>query len=261
MNNEITVSLVEDNPGFRSALLEALAGSPLMKVVHVATDFSEGMALLDQQPTDVLLVDLELPGGDGYEVIAGAATAWPDCKIMVISVFDEGHKIIPAIELGAEGYIIKGGGMEEIQHQIQRLLDGENPMSPSVAKCLMGRVREAKPAVTLATAGGVLVQQAPAQPEEAPTPEINADNEKILLLPRQELETIHLIAKGCTAAEVAAHMEVSETTVRTYLRRIYFRLNVNNKLDALRELGLIDDIKPLVALLKSRKRRKSGNGG
>lgn len=239
MRKKITVSIVEDTPEFRDTLVCALTTAGNMAVVHVATDLREGMALLKRPATDVLLVDLDLPDGEGYDIIRSATRVWPGCKIMVISVFGEGHKVVPALECGAEGYIVKSGGLTDIQHQVQALMKGECPVSQAIAKHIVRRVRVIGEATH-------------------PFMQSSEPNEKLLLLPKQEAETIRLIAKGLEVLEVAAYMGVQPSTIRTYLKRIRERLGAKNKVEALHALGLIDDSRVPTVPAYAPKPRKTG---
>jgi DNA-binding NarL/FixJ family response regulator len=209
MNNKITVSLVEDNPVFRDALMSVLSKTEGVEVAHLATDLREGRAFLRQRPTDVLLVDLDLPDGSGHTLITEALQAWPQCRVMVISVFSEESKVFEAMQAGARGYLLKGGGMQQLQEQIQQFIEGGSPMTPSIGALMVNWFKfYSNPDDQLDVSG----------------------------LSPQEAETMRYVAKGFTYAEIARLMSISVTTVKAYVNRVYDKLQVSSKTEALHEL-------------------------
>ena len=202
----IRVAVVEDDTRFREAFERAIATAPDMTLAAVATNRTEGLAMLRTALADVLLVDLGLPDGSGVDVIRAAQQAWPGCAVMVTTAFaDEAH-VRASIEAGAAGYLLKDSAPEQIASEIRVLQGGGSPISPLIARRVLLRLR------------------APASP---PAPDA--------ALSARETQVLELVAKGFTFEEVAQRLAVSPHTVQTFVRRIYAKLEVNSKMEAVNE--------------------------
>lgn len=213
------VLIVEDDPHFRAALTEALRDASDMQLVGAADDLPEGLRLLEQHRPDVLLVDIGLPSGSGIELIRRAEASVPDCDSMVVTVFADEAVVIECIEAGATGYLLKDSNADDIVQQIRVLRDGGSPISPAIARRLLKRLAPAP---------------LPPGPSQAPSVSLSA----------QEGCVLSMSAKGYNYDEVARLMGVSRHTVGTYVKRIYHKLQVHSKTEAVyeaRNLGLVDD--------------------
>ncbi|AXV84355.1 response regulator [Ralstonia solanacearum] len=218
----IHVAIVEDDSGFLDALTQALESAPDMRLTGVAGSRAEGLALLDGAPADVLLVDLGLPDGSGIDVIEAAARQWSACSIMVSTNFGDETHVMRSIEAGAAGYLLKDSSAARILNEIRSLASGGSPISPIIARQILARFRQ----------GGA----------RGTTSEVSA-SESSPLLSAREKEVLDLITKGFTAQEIAKLMALSHFTVRTFVRRIYSKLKVTSKAEAIyeaRTLGLLD---------------------
>jgi DNA-binding NarL/FixJ family response regulator len=211
----IHVAIVEDDLGFRSALARALLAAPDMKLAGTAGTKAEGIALLQGPPVDVLLVDLGLPDGSGIEVIRAAARQWPSCSIMVSTNFGDETHVMRSIEAGAAGYLLKDSSQAKIVDEIRSLASGGSPISPIIARQVLARFRQD-------TAPGTTTGAEPAAGEPQ-------------LLSAREKEVLDFITKGFTAVEIAKLMGLSHFTVRTFVRRIYSKLKVTSKAEAIYE--------------------------
>lgn len=218
------VALVEDDLRFRTAFVAAITrAADLLLQAEVGT-LREGLALLQQPAADVLLTDLGLPDGSGIELIRAARQAWPRCEVLVVTVFGDESHVIQAIQAGAAGYLLKDSSPEHFVEQIRGVRAGGSPISPLIARQLLLRFQGAAP---------------PAAPRPAAPDEAAAD----MLSPR-ETEVLGYIAKGFTFDEVARLLALSRHTVLTYVRRIYGKLEVGSKTEAMheaRKLGLLRD--------------------
>jgi DNA-binding NarL/FixJ family response regulator len=224
----IHVAIVEDDPGFRDALSKAVQASPDMQLASMAGTRAEGLAMLQGPPADVLLVDLGLPDGSGIDVIVAAVAQWPSCNIMVSTTFGDETHVMRSIEAGAAGYLLKDSSPAKMIDEIRSLASGGSPISPIIARQVLARFRGA--AATTAPA-------APAAPGLA-----GADQAAILSV--REREVLDFITRGFTAQEIAKLMQLSPFTVRTFVRRIYSKLKVTSKTEAIyeaRTLGLLPD--------------------
>jgi DNA-binding NarL/FixJ family response regulator len=203
----IHVALIEDDVNFQNAFIEALNGSSDLRLVAVATCRAEGLALLQAAPADVLVVDLGLPDGSGIDVIRAAAKLWPGCAVMVSTTFGDEMHVMQSLEAGAAGYLLKDSSPTSMVNEIRDLNSGGSPISPLIARQVLTRFR-----------AGL---RPPREADEAVT------------LSERERETLNLITRGFSAKEIAALMQVSQHTVQTYVRRIYSKLKVNSKSEAI----------------------------
>lgn len=175
---------------------------------------AEGLALLQSAPADVLLVDLGLPDGSGIDVIKAAALLWPSCSIMVSTNFGDETHVMRSIESGAAGYLLKDSSPSRMIDEIRSIASGGSPISPIIARQILARFRTSAPVST----------------EEQPPVEDSS-----ALLSSREREVLDFISKGFTTQEIAKLMQLSHFTVRTFVRRIYSKLKVTSKAEALYE--------------------------
>jgi len=209
----IRIALVEDDARFRAAFAAAIAGSNDLMLQAQAASLQEGLGLLSGPAADVLLVDLGLPDGSGIDLIRATRTAWPTCDIMVSSVFGDEAHVLSSIEAGAVGYLLKDSEPEKIVEQVRSLRAGGSPISPLIARQVLARLRPNTGTVD---------------------PPLSA----------RESEVLNYITKGFSYDDIVRLLQISRPTVLTYVRRIYAKLQVNSKTEAVyeaRKLGLTRD--------------------
>lgn len=215
----ITVLVVEDNPRFRESFTEAIEGDSEFKLVGAAANGTDGLRMLDEHRPDVLLVDLDLPDISGVELIRHAARSLPESDVMVITVFGDERSIIESIEAGATGYLLKDAMPPDFVGQIRELRAGGSPISPIIARRLLTRFH----------------------PPGAPESEHETSNDRPALSEREH-SVLSLVAKGFSFGEIARVLNVSPHTVTTHVKRIYRKLQVRSKTEAVyeaRKLGLL----------------------
>jgi DNA-binding NarL/FixJ family response regulator len=218
----VGVLIVEDEPEFLSRFSEAVLGDPLLRLLGAVSTGKAGLALLDAQPPDVLLVDLGLPDISGIELIRHAARHHPGCDALVVTMFaDDGH-VLGSIEAGATGYLLKDASAARIAAAIHEVREGGSPISPSIARRVLARFRGGAPAAATLTA--------PAAPAEASP------------LSERETELLRLVAKGFSFDAVAEVLAISPHTVVTHVKNIYRKLAVHSRGEAVheaRQMGLL----------------------
>jgi DNA-binding NarL/FixJ family response regulator len=229
-SSRLSVALVEDDVHFQNALRTAMAASPDMELVHLAPNRAHGLAMLQQPPADVLLVDLGLPDGSGIDVIRAAHALWPHCAIMVSTTFGDEAHVLQSIEAGAAGYLLKDSLPEDLLHEIRVLHQGGSPISPLIARQILTRFRTRQSAQEPAMAAMPAAPAAPPEPPALASPEREAPT-----LSGRELEVLQMITKGFTTEEIAALLKVSVHTVQTYVRRVYVKLKVKSRTQAIWE--------------------------
>jgi DNA-binding NarL/FixJ family response regulator len=140
--NHLSVLIVEDDPGARDRLAEAIQVQKDMKLLDAVSNLSDArQAIADSWP-DVLLVDLGLPDGDGTELIHEVSASKRPCEIMVITVFGDEKHVLRAIEAGAGGYLLKEEESEQIGRCIRQLIEGGSPISAPIARHLLSLFRK-----------------------------------------------------------------------------------------------------------------------
>lgn len=195
------IALLEDDPRYRAGLAELLSAEPGFEVVAVfgaVKPFLDAVHA-DEAPWDLVISDLGLPDGTGVEAIREVKRAAPTVTAVAVTVFEDPDTILEAICAGADGYLLKRTGAEEVVAQIRVVLAGGSPLTPAVAKTVVGLLREPKTSV--------------AQADE-------------LDLSEREREVLRLLAEGLVYKQVAAALDLSVETVKTYVRRIYRKLQV-----------------------------------
>ena len=207
----IRVAVVEDDAACRASVVQAVQAAPDMRLAWQAAARAPALALLPGAPLDVLLVDLGLPDGSGLEVIAAARQHWPDCAVMVSTMFGDEAHVLHSIEAGAMGYLLKDVEAPALLDELRSLHAGGSPINPLVARKLLLRTAGAAPQ--------------PAAQADAAQPE----GER---LSAREAEVLRRVARGHTLAEVAQALGVSRHTVRSYVRRIYGKLQVSTRAQA-----------------------------
>jgi DNA-binding NarL/FixJ family response regulator len=219
----IRVALVEDDVNFQNELRLAIAAAPDMSLHDVASTQAQGLAMLQQEAADVLLVDLGLPDGSGIEVIRAAHAHWPTCNIMVSTTFGDELHVMRSLEAGATGYLLKDSSAPDLLAEIRSLHGGGSPISPLIARQILLRFRQDGLSTTTR-----LFAFTPKQTDAQ--------------LSTREYQVLELTTQGFSTDEIAASLAVSRHTVQTFIRRIYSKLKVKTKpqaIHAARERGFI----------------------
>lgn len=219
----IHVVLVEDDINFQNAFRAAISLAPDMKLMTVASTRAQAFQAIEGAPADILVVDLGLPDGSGIDVIRAAQLAWPSCAIMVSTTFGDEMHVIGSIEAGASGYLLKDSLPKALTDEIRCLHGGGSPISPLIARHILMRFRPE----TSVAAPENLPAQSPIDPTAEPTTMAN--------LSVRERQVLDLITKGFTYDEIANLMQISRNTVMTFVRRIYSKLEVKSKTEAIYE--------------------------
>lgn len=214
----ISVLIVEDEPEFLRRFSEAVLADGRLRLLGAVSSGAAGLALLDAQPPDVMLVDLGLPDMDGVELIRHAARRHPGCDVLVVTMFADDRHVMASIEAGATGYLLKDASIERIAAGIHELQAGGSPISPGIARRVLQRFRVAP------------VPSAPPAPA-APS-----------LLSERETEILRLVAKGFSFDTVGELLGISSHTVVTHVKKIYRKLAVHSRGEAVYEasqMGLL----------------------
>jgi DNA-binding NarL/FixJ family response regulator len=206
------ILLLEDLPEIRAWLktlaLQVFPGAQISESARI----HDALELVNAVRFDVALVDLGLPDGSGVEVVQALREKQPDVQSVVVTIHDDDDHLFPALQAGAFGYLLKEQTREQLAEQLQRIAQGEPPLSPSIAR----RV----------------IQYFTAQAKML-TPHVQ--------LTDRENEVLLRVAKGFTLPEIGLQLNLSRHTIADYVKQIYRKLNVSSRAEAALEaqrLGL-----------------------
>jgi len=212
------ILLVEDNAPTRQHLATSINRHPQLNIISSCSCLQEGLAALSQQTPDVLVTDLGLPDGSGIELIRAARQQNENIAIMVITVFGDERNVLSAIEAGASSYLLKDGDTDYIGDAILKLLAGESPISAAIARQLLKRYQR-------------------------DNHDNNMPHKKSPALTEREIDVLACMAKGYTYNEAAEILTMSSHTVTSHIKKIYRKLEVNSRGEAVYEaiqMGLVD---------------------
>ncbi|MFC4061336.1 response regulator [Planomonospora corallina] len=208
----ITALVVDDHPVFRQGL-RGLLGAMDIEVVGEAADGQEAVALAAELQPDVVVMDLQMPNGNGIEATRTITRTSPRIGVLVLTMFHDDDSVFAAMRAGARGYLLKEAGAEEIGRAVRAVAAGEAIYGPRIAR----RV--------LAFFAGLPGPALPAFPE----------------LTEREREVLELVAQGRSNTEIAGILFLSGKTVRNHVSNIFMKLQVADRAQAIvraREAGL-----------------------
>lgn len=212
----IRVMIADDQELVRSGFTMILEAQPDIEVVAEASDGAEALALVRQCRPDVALLDIRMPNLDGIEA-AKAICAQTDCRAIMLTTFDQDDYVYDALYGGASGFLLKDVRRDDLVHAVRVVAAGESLLAPRITRRLISDLTERRPR--------------PARPEEG------LDG-----LTTRERETLKLLGRGLSNAEIAVAMVVSEHTVKTHVSNVLSKLGLRDRVQAViaaYESGLI----------------------
>jgi two-component system nitrate/nitrite response regulator NarL len=234
----VKVLIVEDNPVARSFLCRVVresfsdsiaiteAGDLETARRHIAlTGGPRGVHGSD--PFKLILVDLELPDGNGMELLA-ELVQYPSTKIVTTLYSDDDH-LFPALQRGADGYLLKEDRFEVLVEELQKIVRGQPPLSPAIARRLLTHFRHGTPGEGSPPEAGGFAPHAGFTTSRPVAMETPVDHER--LTPR-ESEVLTYLSKGFTIKEIASLMGIKWFTVNDHIKSIYKKLNVSSRAEA-----------------------------
>lgn len=214
MNGEpLTILIADDHPLFRKGLRALLATLPQVEVVGEAANGSEAVRLAAQLQPDVVLMDLQMPNGDGLTAVRAIVAAQPSVRVLVVTMFQDDDSIFAAMRAGARGYVLKDMDDDDITRAILAVGRGDAIFSPSIATRIMHFFSTTS------------AQPRPMFPE----------------LTESERNVLRLMAKGLHNDAIAQQLSFSPKTVRNYISNIFTKLQVADRAQAIvraRDAGL-----------------------
>ncbi len=199
----IRILLVDDHQVVREGLRRMLELEADMKVVGEANDAKEALTQVESLSPEVILMDIKMPGVDGIELTRQLKEKQPSCNIIMLTLYDE--YLAEAIEAGAVGYLLKDVKREELVKAIRAVHQGRSPLNLSLSRDQLA---------------------------EFATP---AESKQHAYLPERELAVLRMIADGITTEEIANQLFLSQASVKRSVRRIFEKLGVRNRSEAVSE--------------------------
>jgi len=193
--NKIRLVIVDDHPVVRDGLRGILESQPDFEVVGEASDGEAAVRITKTLKPEIVLMDLRMPEMDGVTALREIKASNPQVQVLVLTTYDSDADILPAIEAGASGYLLKDSSREELYTALRATARGETVLAPAVAARLVGRMR------------------APAEEQ----------------LSSRELEVLQLVAEGDSNSEIASRLHISQATVKSHLIHIFGKLGVSDR--------------------------------
>jgi DNA-binding NarL/FixJ family response regulator len=201
---EISVCIVEDNKDIRQALEQIVSMSEGYHMAGAFPDAESALAGLPELHPDIVLMDINLGGMSGTEVVRLLKPRFPDMLFMMCTVYEEDEQIFEALAAGANGYILKKTAPAKLLEAIRELYEGGAPMSSQIARKVVAAFNKA----------------------------LKVPQSRLDSLSNRESEILVLLAKGLLYKEIAAQLNIAQETVRKHVYHIYDKLHVNNRVEA-----------------------------
>ena len=203
MGKQIKVMLIEDHPEYREVIDLALKDEPDMELASQVGSAERALRVLqnrlDHNWPDLILLDLNLPGSSGLEALPSLHACCPQAKVIVLTQSDRESDVLQAVHSGASGYLLKSSTVNQIVEAIRTVNAGGVTLGSGVAKYILRTVQS----------------------------QLSLAEDQNALSPR-ELEILSLLGEGRLKKQIASELGISVSTVATYIRRIYDKLNVQN---------------------------------
>lgn len=205
-----SLSIIEDDDNIRQYLAEQIRLHIDVDRLDEFADAEAALAQLSANPVEIALFDVQLPGMSGIECMRKLKIIHPRMQMMVLTVYDNADTIFDALKAGASSYILKNTPPEKIIEAIQELYNGGSPISSQIARKVIEafQIKENR-------------------------------NEYFQTLSRREQEILEQLSRGFYYKEIADKLFISFETVRSHIRHIYEKLQVNSRVEALKKTGLL----------------------
>jgi DNA-binding NarL/FixJ family response regulator len=208
----ITVSIVEDDRETRESLDALFSREPNLRYLRSYATGEAAVRGMIQEPPDVALVDINLPGMSGIECVAQLKERLPDLQVLMLTMYDESGLIFESLRAGASGYLLKKMIPSELIHAVEEVHAGGAPMSIRIARKVVAHFHR-----------------------------IRKPRSDMELLTTRELEILTLLANGCFYKEISEKLGVTLSTVKRHVEHIYRKLHVQSRTEATRKFLARDD--------------------
>ncbi|MFO1469662.1 MAG: response regulator transcription factor [Turneriella sp.] len=213
MPSTVPILVLEDQPVIQARLQSLLVSRADFQLLQICGSAEEAFQLLQFVRPQIFLVDLELPGMNGEDLIPMVRQKYPDIKIVVFTVFEDHARIVRLLKSGIRGYLLKDISDDLLLAELRVIVAGGSTLTERVAQTLLGEINQ-----------------------------VSAKEASVLT--ERETEVMNLIALGLNYKDIAEDLEISPHTVRRHINHIYEKLEVNSKIEAMnraRQMGLLGD--------------------
>ncbi len=199
----IKIMLADDHSLIREGIKQLLEFDGTMEVIAQAADGNECISVLSDVTPDILLLDINMPGMNGIEVLQLLKKKLPDLKILILTVHSEVEYLVKSVDIGADGYVLKDAGSDELREAIHTIMGGASYIQPRLIPALNSR----------------LINR-------------DIDKEKIDSLTKREIEILKQIAGGRFNKEIADSLDITERTVKNHISNLFKKIDVNDRTQA-----------------------------
>lgn len=205
------ILIVDDHKVVRDGIRFMLSDAPDIDIVGEAESAEAMFEILDAEPVDVVLLDIRMEGMTGFDALERIASRSSQVRVLMLSMHDQPGYVRRAVELGASGYLLKSAGRSEVLAAITAVSEGDTYIQAALMEPLLAEVT-------------------------------GAPRQSGRLSPREQ-QVLQLIANGSENKQIARELELSEATVKTYIRGVFDRLDVTSRAEAVAvglRLGIIE---------------------
>ena len=200
----IFIAIVEDLDEVRDGLKNFISLNTEFVVAGAFKSGEEAVASIPQIKPDIVIMDINLPGMNGIECIRQIKDKTPGTQFMMLTVYENDEKVFEALKAGATGYLLKNTGLLQLAESLKELHEGGSPMSANIARKLVNHFHD-----------------------------VPKTTQAIEILSKRENEILHHLAKGLLYKEIADQLQISTNTVRQHIHKIYEKLHVQNRTEAI----------------------------
>lgn len=204
MNEKSTILLIDDHPMLRSGVKQLISLEPSLLVIGEAGDGITGIKIAEEQDPDLILLDLNMPGMNGFETLDELRKRELSGRIILFTVSNYGDDLVSALKRGADGYLLKDMEPEELIVALKEAASGKMVVSPTLTSVLAESLRDNRP---------------------------QTDNNLLSLTPR-ESDILDLISQGLSNKMIARKLDIAESTVKVHVKHLLKKLNLKSRVEA-----------------------------
>lgn len=204
MNEKSTILLIDDHPMLRSGVKQLISLEPSLLVIGEAGDGMTGIKIAEEQDPDLILLDLNMPGMNGFETLDELRKRELSGRIILFTVSNYGDDLVNALKRGADGYLLKDMEPEELIVALKEAASGKMVVSPTLTSVLAESLRDNRP---------------------------QTDNNLLSLTPR-ESDILDLISQGLSNKMIARKLDIAESTVKVHVKHLLKKLNLKSRVEA-----------------------------